>query len=181
MPTEMKKGFQEIDFRAGVNAAVCALLYMLVFHFVPGIDHYLNVCVLSIAAVFITEIEWKKAWSAGLTRCAIMGLGVVFGLVIVFLDGVFQNDFALCILFGAAVICLLAAEKLACQMYVQCKLGTVSMTLTIFTFREAFYAQVGKTCFGYGVMFFLSTIAAVPVCVITMLVWDAVRSTLRKK
>ena len=172
--------FSEIDFRAGVNAAVSALLCMLVVHFVPGINQYLNVCIMSIATVFITEMEWKKVWSAGLTRCAVMGLGVMIGVAVVRLDEVFLNDFVVCLLFGAAVVCLLAAEKLVCQVYAQCKLGVVSMALTIFNFRETFYAQMGKTCCDFGVMFFLSTVAAVPICAIATLLWDTVRGSLWK-
>ncbi len=180
MPSKPELGFQEIDFRAGLNAGVTALIYMLLFHMIPGIDHYLNICVMTIAAIFITETDWETVWSAGLSRCVVMGIGAAFGVVIVFLDHMFQNDILVCILFGAATVCMLVTEKLTGRMYVQCKLGSVAMALTVFTFREAFYAQVGKTCYGYAIMFFLSTVGTVLICLVMTFIWDAVCDTFKK-
>lgn len=180
MPPRPEQGFREIDFKAGVNVGITALIYMLLYHLIPGVDHYLNICVMSIAAAFITEADWKKVWAAGLSRCIVIGIGTLFGLVLVFLDGLFHSDVVICVLFGAATVLMLVVEKLTGKMYIQCKLGIVSMALTVFTFREAFYAQVGKTCYGYGVMFFLSTAAVVPICVVTMFFWDAVRGIVQK-
>lgn len=177
---QTEKGFREIDFRAGVNAGVSALVYMLLHRFIPGIDQYLNICVITIAAVFITEMEWKKVWTAGLSRCVIMCIGALFGFVVVFLDGLVNNDIFVCVLLGIAVVCMLVVEKLTGKMYVQCKLGVVALALTVFTFRGAFYAQMGKTCYNYGIMFFLSTVAVVPICVIIMFVWDFVKGKLTK-
>lgn len=180
MPPKPEKGFREIDFRAGVNVFAAALLYMLLYHMVPGIDHYLNICVIGIAVVFITETSWKKVWSAGLSRCIVMGIGTLFGVAIVFLDHLFQSDILVCLLLGAATVLMLVVEKLTGLMYVQCKLGAVAMTLTVFTFREAFYAQVGKTCYGYALMFFLSTVIAVPICLVMSVLWDAISKVIRK-
>lgn len=180
MPPKPEQGFREMDVKAGVNAGVTALIYMLLYHLIPGVDRYLNVCVMSIAAVFITETDWKKVWAAGVSRCIVIGIGTLFGLALAFLDGLFRSDIVICVLLGAATVCMLVVEKLTGKMYIQCKLGVVSMALTVFTFREAFYAQVGKTCYGYGVMFFLSTLAVVPICVAAMFLWDTVRGAVRK-
>ena len=181
MPPKPEKGFREIDVKAGVNACVTALVYMLLYKTVPGVDNYLNICVMAIAAVFITETDRKGTWSSGLSRCIVIGIGVVFGFVIVFLDGLLHSDIAVCIFLGVGTVCMLVVEKLTGKMYVQCKLGSVSMVLTVFTFRGAFYAQMGKTCYGYGVMFFLSTVVTVVICVAVAFLWDAARSVLIKK
>lgn len=177
---QIEKGFREIDFRAGINAGVSALVYMLLYQFIPGIDQYLNICVITIAAVFITEMDWKSVWVSGLSRCVIMFIGVLFGFIVVFLDGLVNSDLFVCVLFGIAVICMLVVEKLTGKMYVQCKLGVVALALTVFTFRGAFYAQMGKNCYGYGIMFFLSTVAAVPICAAIMFIWDFIKSKLAK-
>ena len=178
MSPKTEKGFREIDFRAGVNAGVSALLYMLLYHFIPGIDRYLNICVIAIAAVFITEVEWKKVWAAGLSRCVIMCVGALFGFAVVFLDNLVHSDVITCVLLGIAVACMLVVEKLSGKIYVQCKLGVVSLVLTVFTFRGDFYAQMGKTCYGYGIMFLLSTAAVVPICVAATFVWDFIKGKL---
>lgn len=177
---KVQKGFREIDVRAGVNACVTALVYMLLYKLIPGVDDYINICVMAIAAVFITEADWKKTWSAGLTRCIVIGIGVIFGFAVVFLDGLFHSDVAVCLLLGVGTVCMLVVEKLTGKMYVQCKLGSVSMVLTVFTFRGEFYAQMGKSCYGYGVMFFLSTVLTAAICLAVMCVWDALRGRFGK-
>lgn len=177
---KVQKGLREIDVRAGVSACAAALAYMLLTRLIPGIDQYINICVMAIAAVFITEADWKKTWSAGLTRCLIIGIGAIFGLIIVFLDDLFHSDIAVCLLLGVGVAAMLVVEKLTGKMYVQCKLGAVSLVLTVFTFRGEFYAQMGKSCYGYGVMFFLSTVLTAAVCLGVMFVWDAVKGRFGK-
>ncbi len=173
MPPKPEKGLREIDVRAGVNAAVTALVYMLLLRAIPGTDKYLNICVMTIAAVFITEHSWKKTWEAGLARCLIIGIGVAFGFLVVFLDKLFGSDLLVCLLLGLGTVGMLVAEKLTGKMYVQCKLGAVSLALTVFTFRGAMYANMGKSCYGYGLMFFLSTVATAVICLAVMWVWDA--------
>lgn len=174
MPPKPEKGLKEIDVRAGINAAVTALIYMLLYKLIPEVDKYLNICVMAIAAVFITEHNWKKTWEAGLSRCLIIGIGVAAGFVVVFLDSLFQNDVLVCLFLGIGTVGMLVAEKLTGKMYVQCKLGAVSLVLTVFTFRGAFYANMGKTCYGYGLMFFISTVVTAVICLAVMWIWDAV-------
>ena len=43
MPPKPEKGFREIDVKAGVNACVTALVYMLLYKTGPGVDNYLNI------------------------------------------------------------------------------------------------------------------------------------------
>lgn len=182
MPPKPEKGLKEIDVRAGVNAGITAMVYMLLNMALPGIDTWLNICVMTIAAVFITEMTWKKTWASGLSRCLIIGIGVVFGLIVVFLDNLCgNNDIVVCVLLGVAAVGMLVVEKCTGKMYVQCKLGAVSMALTVFTFRGAFYANMGKTCYQYGIMFFLSTVATAVICLVVMLVWDTVKNMLLKE
>lgn len=175
MPPKPEKGLREIDIRAGVNAAVTALIYTLLVKGIPDASNYLNICVMTIAAVFITEQSWKKTWEAGLTRCLIIGIGVVFGILVVFLDNLIGNDILVCLLLGLSMMGMLVVEKLTGKMYVQCKLGAVSLALTVFTFRGPFYANMGKSCYGYGLMFFLSTVVTVIICFAVMWIWDKVK------
>ncbi len=176
-----QKGLREIDVKAGLNACITAFVYMLIMRLYPGADNYINICVMTIAAVFITETDWKRTWTAGLTRCLIIGIGVLFGFGITLLDNIFQSDAAVCLLIGAGTVCLLVAEKYTGKMYAQCKLGSVSMILTVFTFRGEYYAAMGKTRAEYGIMFFVSTVLAAGICLGTMFLWDIFAARGKKK
>ena len=181
MPPKPEKGLKEIDIRAGVNMMLASILYFAVTGLVSGADNYLNICVLLIAVGFITEKNWKATWSAGLTRCLIIAIGVICGMVVVFLDNLCGgNNIIVSILAGVFGALTLVAEKYTGKMYVQCKLGLVAYILTIFTFRGAFYAQMGKTCYKYGIMFFISTVAAGLMAACGSWIFDFVKSKLGK-
>lgn len=177
-----EKGFKEIDARIGVACMFTALICLLLNKMLPGSDNYLNVCVMTIASAFIVEMNAKSTWQSGISRCIVIGIGVVFGLVAVFLDNLFKNnDIIACLLLGVFTVLMLIVEKMTGKMYVQCKLGAVSLILTVFTFRGPFYAGIGKTCYLYGVMFFVSTVAAALITFAVMYIWDAAAKAVRKK
>lgn len=181
MPPKPEKGLREIDIRAGVNTAIAAILYFIITALISGADNYLNICVLLIAVGFVTEKNWKATWSAGLSRCMIIGIGVVFGMIVVFLDNLTGgNNIITALLTGVFAALALVVEKYTGKMYVQCKLGLVAYTLTIFTFRGAFYAQMGKSCYQYGIMFFISTVAAALIAACGSWIYDFVKAKLGK-
>ena len=161
MPPKPEKGLRELDIKVGINTAVAAILYFIITRLIAGADTYINICVLLIAVAFVTEKDWKATWNAGLIRCLIIAIGVACGMVVVFLDNLLGgNNYIAAVLCGIFAALTLVAEKYTGKMYVQCRLGLVAYILTIFTFRGAFYAQMGKTCYQYGIMFFVSTVAA---------------------
>lgn len=173
---QSKSGKRTMKFavRAGVNAGITAMVYSLLYMANNSIDNYLNICVMTIAAVFITEVGWEKTWRAGASRCLIMGIGVAFGMLVVYLDNLLgNNEIAVCILLSISIVGMLTAERLTGMMDIQCKLGSVSMILTVFTFRGDFYANIGKSCYGYGLMFFISTVVTSVICLVVTYLWDA--------
>lgn len=181
MPPKPEKGFREIDFRVGVTAMLAVLVYNLLFMLSGNIANYVNVCILAICVIFLADINWKTTWKAGLTRMMITFIGALVALIPVVVYNVTQSEAVLLPVFGIGAVITVVLAKFTGVMYVQCRLALVSYILTVFTFHESYYAAMGKTCYGYCLMWIISTVLGVVISVVCAFVWDAVKGIVVKK
>lgn len=164
-----EQGLREIDIRAGINLLVTVSAYLFLTSTFEVIGSYLNICIAGIAAVFLTEIGVKKTLDAGIGRLVITGIGVVAGIIVVFLDNALgKNDIAVAIMVAIFGTAALVVAKLTGKVYVQCKLAVVSFLLTTFTFRSASYAAMGLSGYQFAITWMLSTVfAGIVTCCVT--------------
>lgn len=166
-----EQGLREIDVRAGINLLVTVSAYLFITSVFKGAGSYLNVCIVGIAAVFLTEGGFKKTLEAGIGRLTITGIGAVIGVIVVFLDSLLgKNDIAVAVMTAVFGTAALVAAKLTGKVYVQCKLTSVSFLLTIFTFRSENYTAMGLSGYQFALMWFLSTVfAGIITCCVTLI------------
>lgn len=181
MPPKPEKGFREIDFRVGVTVMFSIVVYYLLCMVWENTENYVNVCILAICTIFLADINWKTTWKAGLTRMMITFIGAVAGLIPVTVYNVTQSDVILVPVFGIVAVIAIVLAKFTGVMYVQCRLALVAYILTVYTFHEPYYAAMGKTCYGYCLMWIVSTILGVVISVACAFVWDAIKGIVVKK
>lgn len=181
MPPKPEKGFHEIDFRVGVTAMLSVIVYNLLCMLSENITNYVNVCILAICVIFLADINWKTTWKAGLTRIMITFIGALVALIPVTVYNVTQSEVILVPVFGIGAVVAIVLAKFTGGMYVQCRLAIVSYILTVFTFHESYYAAMGKSCYGYCLMWMISTVLGVVISVACAFVWDMVKSIFVKE
>lgn len=181
MPPKPEKGFREIDFRVGVTAMLSVIVYNLLCMLSENTANYVNVCILAICVIFLADIDWRTTWKAGLIRMMITFIGALVALIPVTVYNVTQSEVILVPLFGIGAVITVVLAKLTGVMYVQCRLAIVSYILTVYTFHESYYAAMGKSCYGYCLMWILSTVLGVIISVVCAFVWDAIKNIFVKK
>lgn len=181
MPPKPQKGFRELDFRVGAALVVAIALYYVMLALIPGADKYVNLCILSICAAFLADMGPGVTWKSGLTRILVTGIGSVAGLVPVIFYGLVPNDYLLIPVVGICAVLVIVIVKLTGVMYVQCRIALVSYILTVYTFHDAYYAQMGKTCYIFCISWCVSTALGIIIAVATVYVWELVKRLLVKK
>lgn len=181
MPQKAAKGFHEVDFRVGVSLGVAVLLYYIADLFVTNLENYISLCALAISAAFLADMGPGITWKSGLTRITVTLIGCIAAFIPVAFYNLVPNDF---LLVPVVVICAVLAiviVKMTNVLYVQCRITMVSYVLTIFTYHGAYYAQIGKSCYMFGISRIVSTILGALVAVATIYVWEAVKKLFVKK
>lgn len=181
MPPKAEKGFKEIDFRVGVTAVLSVAVYQLLCMLSQNITNYVNVCILAICTIFLADMDWKTTWKAGVARMAITFIGALAALVPVMVYEATKSEALLVLVFGVGAVATIVLTKLTDVTYVQCRLALVSYILTVYTFHDASYAEMGLTCYGYCLMWIVSTALGVVLSVACIAVWDLVRGAFVKK
>lgn len=181
MPSKPQKGFREIDFRVGVTVMLAAVVYHLLCMISKNTGNYINLCILSICTAFLADVDWRATWKAGINRMKITFIGALAALPAVFVYNMTKSEALLIAVSGAGAVLVLVLAKFTNAMYVQCRLALVAYILTIYTFHGAFYESIGKTCYGYCLMWILSTALGALISVVCAFVWDAVKNVCVKK
>ena len=181
MPPKPQKGFKEIDIRLGVTVFVSVVVYYLLTMLSMSVSNYLNVCILAICTAFIADIDWKTTWKSGLIRLAITSIGAVLACVPNLVYDLTGSELLLMIVFGAGAIIVVVLAKFLNVMYVQCRLAVVSYILAVYTFHGAQYAAMGKTGYGFSLMWILSTLLGIVISFVVAFLWDAIKSIFVKK
>lgn len=181
MPAKPEKGFKEIDLRLGVTVLFGAIVYYLLGMVSDSISNYLNLCVLAICTGFVADIDWKTTWKGGLVRLAVTGIGAVLACIPNLVYDLTESELLLIVVFGVGAMAVVVLAKFLNVMYVQCRLAVVSYVLAVFTFHGAQYAAMGKTGYGFSLMWIISTILGVGISVVVAFVWDAVKGLFVKR
>ena len=181
MPPKAQKGFREIDIRLGVTVFMGAVVYLLLNMLSGSIQNYLNICILTICAAFIADVDWKTTWKSGLVRVMLTTIGTVVACIPNLVYDLTNSEALLAVVFGVGAAIVVVLSKFANVMYVQCRLAVVSYILAVYTFHGAQYAAMGKTGYGFSVMWTVSTVAGVFLSVAVALVWDAVKGVFTNK
>lgn len=181
MPPKPQKGFRENDFRIGAAIIVALAFYYVLTSFISGADNYVNLCILTICAAFLADMSTELTWKSGLTRLTVTGIGSLIALVPVTFYELVPNDIIFIPVVAAFAVVVVVVIKMTNVVYVQCRIGLVSYLLTVYTFHDAYYAQIGKTCYIFCISWIVSTVLGVVAAVATIFVWDFVKNLLSKK
>lgn len=181
MPPKPQKGFREIDIRLGVTVLLGAAVYYLLGMISEKASDYVNICILTICIAFIADIDWKTTWKSGLVRLVLTTLGAVIGCIPNLVYDLAKSELLLMLVFGAGAIVVVVLAKLCNVAYVQCRLAVVSYILAVYTFHGPQYAAMGKTGYGFALMWILSTILGVIISVAVAFLWDTVKGSAAKK
>lgn len=181
MPPKPQKGFKEVDIRVGVTVFAAVIIYYLLSMTSEHTSNYLNVCILTICTAFVADIDWKTTWKSGLVRLGLTSIGAVLACIPNLVYDLTKSELLLMVIFAAGAAVVLVLAKFLNVMYVQCRLAVVSYILAVYTFHEPQYAAMGKTGYGFSLMWILSTVLGVLTSVLVAFVWDKVKGLFIKK
>lgn len=181
MPPKPQKGFREIDIRLGVTVFLGAVVYLLLNMVSESVQNYLNLCILTICTAFVADVNWKTTWKSGLIRVALTTIGAVLACVPNMVFDLTNSEALLVVVFGVGAVVVVVLSKFVNVTYVQCRLAVVSYILAVYTFHGAQYAAMGKTGYGFSIMWTVSTIVGVLLSVAVAFVWDKLKGILPKK
>lgn len=180
MPPKPQKGFREIDIRLGVTVFIGAAMYLLLNMMSESIQNYLNLCILTICAAFIADVDWKTTWKSGLVRVVLTTIGAVLACIPNIVYDLTKSEAVLVVIFAVGAVVVVVLSKFANVAYVQCRLAVVSYILAVYTFHGAQYTAMGKTGYGFSIMWTVSTVAGVFLSVVVAFVWDTAKGIFTK-
>ena len=175
-----QKGFRELDFRVGVSVGVAVLLYWIADLFFENLSTYVSIATVAISAAFLADMGANLTWKSGLVRCTVTLIGCIGAFIPVAFYDYVQNDFLLVPVIIICAVLVIVVVKATNVMYVQCRIAMASYILTIFTYHDAYYATIGKTCYMFGIARIISTVIGALVAVATIYVWDLVKKLITK-
>ena len=177
-----ERGFKEVDFRIGFMMTLSIILYYIAVGINLGVETYVSAPILVIAVAFLADTSYKASLKAGITRFMVTFVGVVVGLAVLILyDLTGQNQPLEYVYFAVGAVLTLVLTKYCKVMYIHCRIATVSYILTVWMFHDAFYASIGKTCYGYALMWVITTALAVVLTVACMFIWDKIKALIAGK
>ena len=179
-PMLPEKGLRECDVRLGLSVMAGVAVFNLISAAWAGAGSYLNLCILAICCAFVSDVDWKTSWKSGLTRLMLTGTGALAALIPLFIYDLTQSEVLLTIVVGVVVAIAVVICKFYNVMYVQCRLAAVAFILSTYTFHGAQYAAMGKTGYGFVLMWILSTILGIVISVVVAAIVDLVKGIIKK-
>ncbi len=180
MPQKPKQGFTELDFRLGVTVGVAILIYLCLQSAIPAIGNYINLCIYALCCAFLADVDLKTTWRTGLIRVAVTSIGAILAFIPLFVFDLSSSELLLALTTACVLICCLVLAKLTGAIYVQCRLAAVAYILTIYTFHGPQYAAMGKTGYGFGLMWILSSLLGLVTSVLVVFLWDKIKAAVKK-
>ncbi len=164
-----KASITPLDLRLVISAMICYAIGMVVDD-ILGIKFYwkgysldiLQKMTLCISCFLVCQDDTDTSLHAGITRLKITFIGGAVGVLVIALDELAQNSWAMILFLGAGLLLTLFLCKLAKIPYVNARIGCATVI-----FVSCTIASTGR--FWYGVFRLVSTIFAVIVC--TAVTW----------
>ncbi len=163
-----------LDLRLVISAVICYAIGMIVDD-ILGIKFYwkgysldiLQKMTLCVSCFLVCQDNTKASLNAGITRIKITIIGGGVGFLVIALDELAKNSWAMILFLGAGFLLTLFLCKLAKIPYVNARIGCATLILVTCTL-----ASTGRIW--YGVFRFVSTLFAVIVCIIVTWVCEKI-------
>lgn len=140
------------DIKIAVAIIICCLSDILLKALLSTDNvGFLQKMTACIACILCCQEEVETSWTFGINRLIITAIGSAVGLLAICLDECIGNEFAMVLILGIGVLCVLCLCKAAKVAYINARIGVIVFILVTCTLT-------GDARINYTIIRFVSTI-----------------------